>query len=490
MRNGPQPDVLAPTGSSWLDLVDRVRRWLTRNGPETVIISLGIALRLSMLTNFDYRWSYDFSDHAVFIRFVASTFGLPPLDLTREAYHPPLFYFMAGALTRLGVGESRLGAISVVCGVLRLLVLRVVFARWLGRSSLAARVALLVAAVQPTSIHLEGMITGEGLSNLETAVVMWVLPPMFWPRVSRGPGQTTLPWGRAVALGVVLALALLTKVSALSTLFALGIGIGARVLWSVVARLRRPRAQALREDGVWRFIGGWVIVAAVVVGLSGWYFARNQRLYGKPFLSGFDGPDKGAMAGIWEKPLRTRRPAEYFYCWSNDIYRYPYYASGVDPRSCFWPQLVASSWTDFYRYAFSYGRVAGAQQTPILQAARGSVVAGTLLAVTAAITTGVLLWWAWKRRSGAALALLSLPIVALVGQLYFATAFPIDSGGMVKGLYMQFASPPLYATVGVAASWLRRRSRLGAVLAFAVMASIALVGFYSLACRFLPPPPG
>jgi hypothetical protein len=471
-------------------MVDGVLRWLKRNGPETAIISLGVALRLSMLTNFDHRWSYDFSDHAVFIRFVATTFGLPPLDLTREAYHPPLFYFVAGALSRLGVGESRLGAISVVCGVLRLLVLRAVFARWLGRSSLAARVALLVAAVQPTSIHLEGMITGEGLSNLETAVVMWLLPPMFRPRITRGHGQTAFPWARAVALGVVLAMALLTKVSALSTLFALGIGVGARVSWSVVARLRRLRAaQASQPDGVWRFVGGWVIVAAVVLALSGWYFARNQRLYGKAFLSGFDGPDKGAMAGVWEKPLRTRRPAEYFYCWSNDIYRYPYYASGVEPRSCFWPQLVASSWTDFYRYAFSYGRVAGAVQTPILQTARGSVVAGTLLAVTAAITTSLLLLRAWKRRNGAALALLFLPIVALVGQLYFATAFPIDSGGMVKGLYMQFASPPLYAAVGVAASWLRRRSRLGGVLAFVIIGSVAVVGAYSVACRFLPPPP-
>lgn len=33
--------------------------WIARNRVQLAIIALGIALRWSMRTNFDYRWSYD-----------------------------------------------------------------------------------------------------------------------------------------------------------------------------------------------------------------------------------------------------------------------------------------------------------------------------------------------------------------------------------------------------------------------------------------------
>ena len=445
-----------------------------------------------MRTNYDYRWSYDFSHHLAFIRWMATTFALPGLDLTREAYHPPLYYLIAGTAMRLGVRESRLGTISIVCGALRLLVLRKVFNRWLGRSSLGAQVALLVAALQPTSIHLDGMATGEGLSNLEAAVAMWLVPSLFWrDRAAGSRGRLAgRPSWRAAALGIVLGLALLTKISVLSILAALAVGVALECFWAWRAAAREAgslRRGGPRPGGLRGVLAAWLVVGALAASISGWYFARNLKLYGKPFLSGFDGPDKYLMNAVRGTPFFERRPVEYFHCWTSDIYRFPYYPSGVQPRSCFWPQLVASSWVDFYRYGFSNGQGPGALRTPILQAARASVAGGTVLGVCAAATTLWLLGWAWRRQDAALLSLMLMPVIALGGQLYFATAFPIDGQGMVKGLYLQFASPPLYAAIGLAVSWLWR-SRLGRPIALALLACIALVGSYSIACRFLPAP--
>ncbi|MEP6654363.1 MAG: hypothetical protein ABJA82_13455 [Myxococcales bacterium] len=512
--------------------------WIARNRVQLAIIALGIALRWSMRTNFDYRWSYDFEDHLRFINWVATHFTLPDLNYTREAYHPPLYYFIVGTIRRLGAADSDLGTLSIVCGSLRLFVLWAVFARWMGRASLATGVALLVAAIQPTSIHLDGMASGEGLSNLEAALAIWMVPPLFLNDPRSTASTATLPWGRALAFGVLLGLALLTKVSALAIIAALGIALVVRAGW--LFRALWGTGDPAAWNALRKLFLVWLVVALAAASVAGWYCARNQRLHGKLFLSGFDGPDSELMQPLVKVPLLARRPARYYVCWSSDIYRYPYYPSGVVPTSCFWPQLVASSWVDFYRYGFSNGRGEGALRTPIRQTAIASVIGGTVLGVCAAATTMVLLLWSWRRRQAAPLALLLMPVIALFGQMYFATAFPIDGQGMVKGLYMQFASPPLYATIGIAVAYLaasrpdrplgvanegREVGRQGVkvpvcslpvygdrllglatgregvqvpvwslpvcgarLLALVLVAALALVGSYAVSCRFLPAP--
>src|SRR5204863_9089453 len=95
----------------------------------------------------------------------------------------------------------------------------------------------------------------------------------------------------------------------------------------------------------------WLLVLAVFGATCGWYFVRNQRLYHKAVLSGFDGVDSSGTPKV-DTPYLKRRPPEFFYGWSNDIFEQPYAPSGELPKSHFWPVVLASTFVDFYNYAY------------------------------------------------------------------------------------------------------------------------------------------
>jgi peptidoglycan/LPS O-acetylase OafA/YrhL len=98
----------------------------------------------------------------------------------------------------------------------------------------------------------------------------------------------------------------------------------------------------------------------------------------------------------------------------------------------------------------------------------------------------------WRRRDdGEAdprFALLLAPLGALIGQLHFATKYPDDNFGPIKGGYLQFSAPELCALFGVGVAWMwRRRARWRwRVPALAAMGAIALVAAYSVHARFPP----
>ena len=68
-----------------------------------------------------------------------------------------------------------------------------------------------------------------------------------------------------------------------------------------------------------------------------------------------------------------------------------------------------------------------------------------------------------QREAGATdprFALLLMPLGALLGQLHFATKYPNDNFGPIKGAYLQFVAPVLCALFGVGVDWMwRRRAR-------------------------------
>ena len=93
MRGGTLPSITR--------LDDKVAAFFSfarRHVPELVLFALGVVLRYSMLTGYDIRWSYDSDDHWPYIAWFSNHWKLPPLSLSRETYHPPLYYVMAGTL--------------------------------------------------------------------------------------------------------------------------------------------------------------------------------------------------------------------------------------------------------------------------------------------------------------------------------------------------------------------------------------------------------
>jgi hypothetical protein len=78
--------------------------------------------------------------------------------------------------------------------------------------------------------------------------------------------------------------------------------------------------------------------------------------------------------------------------------------------------------------------------------------------------------------------LLIIPLLVLLGQMHFATKYPNDSFGPIKGAYMQFVTPILCGLFGLAVAWMWRRiwARAGAI---AALGALLLVFVYIADCR-------
>ena len=69
-----------------------------------------------------------------------------------------------------------------------------------------------------------------------------------------------------------------------------------------------------------------------------------------------------------------------------------------------------------------------------------------------------------------------LPLAALAGAVYFATAYPTPDGDTVKGSFMLTAIPAWSACFGFAFDGLRERFRQFSVVFLVVLAVLALIG--------------
>jgi hypothetical protein len=453
-------------------------RLLRERWPELLIVLLGLAIRMALSATYDVRWSYDFEDHLHSIGWFATRgWSWMPLDWARTAYHPPLYYAFAAFLTGHGVGIQGLGMVSVVAGCLRFALLFFGLELLLPDRRAARLGALALAAVLPASVQLDGMVTNEGLSCLFSTVALAILIPLFGAR-----GRARYYW--AAALGLTLGLALLVKVSALVILAAAGVAAGLEALRE---KEGGPRARLRR-------LAPFALGLAVLGATSGWYFVHNQRAYGKAVISGFDGADAYRAAPYEGIPYLRKRPLSFFVGWTPAIFGWPYAPVGIKPSAQFWTPLVASTFVDYYNFAYApYPDPAGPHELgnfrplrhDVRAVSRFSMIGGTLIALATLAAFFPVLAGVWRRREYGRLAFLLAPLFAIAGQLHFSVKYPIDSEGMIKGTYVQFAAAPLYVLFGLAVAWLWSRRPFGRALAVAQLAAVAAVAYYTIYCRLI-----
>ncbi|HEX3903579.1 MAG TPA: glycosyltransferase family 39 protein [Polyangia bacterium] len=441
--------------------------------PEAAALSLGVLLRISMATTYDVARGFDFNTHWPYLQYIALHGALPPLDLNAAAYHPPLYYLIGAALVKLGLGPGALGWLAALLGVCRLVVVWIGLERWLPESRLARVVALFTAAVLPVGVQLDGMVSNETLSTLLCALALVAAPAAV--EAARAGRSKPVAW-----LALWLGLALITKVSATVLVLALLLAL-ALDLWRAPESWR----QALRLR--WK---PFAIGAAIVVALSGWFFVRNQVLYGQPAPTGYEGALRANQAPYEAIPYLYRRTAGFYWQWDGAIFGYPYAPIGYWPEPRFFPVLVASTFADYYSYMFA----TWALTTPSLLIAHRpipvlafdlsclSVIGGTVIALLT-----LLAWFgavrALRRRpADPRPVLLVAPLLALLGQMHFATKYPDDDFGPIKGAYLQFVAPILCGLFGLAVAWMwrRARARAGAV---AALGALLLVLVYTVDCR-------
>ncbi|MCB9652970.1 MAG: glycosyltransferase family 39 protein [Deltaproteobacteria bacterium] len=458
---------------------------------ELVMLLLGIALRIADGFTYPVEQGYDFPFHWRYVRYIVEHGALPPLDLNVSTYHHPLWFLSAALSVHLGASEQALAFLSAAFGSLRLLSLWIGF-RWLLPERPVARVvALTAAAFWPTSVHLDAMAQPEALSNLWSALAMLLFIAIGRSETrrleveQRSGGRIRL-W---IALGIVLGMGFLTKVS----IIVVAAALSCAVLVDSIRRLRpgvlpvRPRC--LSALGLAVALG-----LAALIGAPQW--VRNLKETGQLLPTAFELYQKDQMARHVSVSYLDRRSLGFFVGWTNDIYEKPYAPTANNPPR-FWPVLVASTFSDYYNFAFSPPPKAEREPDPRFNGRSGprknavrlsiaSVVGGTVVLGMTIVGWLFAFRWAWRRRDFTVLGLLFVPLLALLGQLHFATKYPIDALGVIKGAYLQFAAPPLFAVYGASIAWLLRH-RLGRALGYLGLAALAPIVAYTLYARALAP---
>jgi hypothetical protein len=298
----------------------------------------------------------------------------------------------------------------------------------------------------------------------------------------RGPTER---WWLAVATGLVFGIAMLTKISASVVIGCVAVAAGAECL---MAR----RSVGLKALGAVT----WLAALLVCVGVCGWYFARNVTEHHQLFLTSFELPfERGLVEETNKLPNLGRRSIDFVLGWDTSIFYFPYYPSAIAPRPQFFPVAVASTFVDYWNFAFSglehdmptpIHVATGALTPRVLAASQLAAIGGTVIFVATLVAWCKSLVPVLRALDFARLMFLLVPLGTLVAALHFAIKYPVDSYGVVKGVYMQFGSAPLYALFGLSFAWLWARRDLWP-LTVTLAAALWGVTTYTVYCRLHVP---
>lgn len=452
--------------------------FLRSRKPELALFLLGVLLRVTMAWTYNVDWSYDSDQHWLVVRWIAEHGRVPPVDATFESFHPPLYYVISAILFKHGVSHAHMVWIAIVSGVVRLGLLWAGFELYLPHSRLARISALALSAVLAASVHADGMTYPEPLSGMWCAAALLLIPIAFKRRPERR-------WRLAIALGLLLGVAMVTKISAVAIILSLGVGAGAEAVFS--RRDWRTRAKGLAT---------WAVTLAVCLAVCGWYFERNVRDYGTPFVTSFDLPFQHNLVADTDKlPYLERRTLAYVFGWSRAMNDYPYYPTAITTHPMFFPVVVASTFVDFYNYGFSGIDPSTKSDvwaghcplsTQILTLSQDAMLAGTVIFLATVAAWFMAARATARRRDWGLFTTLLAPACMTALALHFAIRAPVDAVGVVKSAYMQFASGPLDAVFGLAVAWSLQKSIRWPLFA-ALLASLWTVAAYTLYCRLRLP---
>ncbi|MDE3091347.1 MAG: glycosyltransferase family 39 protein, partial [Chloroflexota bacterium] len=143
-----------------------------------------------------------------------------------------------------------------------------------------ASIAAALVAFNPMFIFISASVNNDNLAVMLASLALLLLARLTKVTSVIERGATT---SRFVALGIVLGLAALTKVSDAGLLVVAGVVFlfvilsEAKNLRSVNETLRSAQGDRFRQ-----MLFGNLLCAAIVIAIAGWWYARNWLLYGDP----------------------------------------------------------------------------------------------------------------------------------------------------------------------------------------------------------------
>lgn len=255
--------------------------------PVAVFLLLGLGAALVVPSDYGTNprpTPPDEGPHLGYIEYLATHWRLPVFYSSSdnyEAHQPPLYYlsclpaYLAARTVFPGptAGLSRWGIVVVRFWTV-LLAASTVWSGWLlgrrlfGADNLLALGPPSFLAVWPGRLMIVSAVTNDSLAEALCLLAFLLCVAVL---------QEGYSARRILLLGLVLALAMLTKSTAMA--------MAPVVLLSLVMRFGSRQAQALDPQAGRQLARSLALVGACVVLVAGWWFARNQVLYGDPLAA-------------------------------------------------------------------------------------------------------------------------------------------------------------------------------------------------------------
>lgn len=269
---------------------------------------------------------FDIKGHFEYIQYIADNWRVPLPKEGWTMFQAPLFYIISAPI--LGMGRhilsfeqlmDALRIVPMICGAAQIeicyRIARIVFPE---RGDLQI-CATAFGALAPMNLYMSQYPGNESLCACLSGMAL----VMAFDAVNRP--NDVLTRKRLCVLGVVYGLALLAKVSALVLGPPLALMLGHALLQSHPAKGRLARAGTL-----------YATVFGTALLVSGWYFARNWIVQGRPFFGGWE-PERGIP--WWQDP-GYRTPNQFFSFGESLVY--PVYSM----MWSFWDGFYATFWMD------------------------------------------------------------------------------------------------------------------------------------------------
>jgi hypothetical protein len=411
---------------------------------------------------FNHERGYDGVEHIAYARDLAFHGHIPGKESRGEYYSPPLFYAIAGGLTRLAphlgvspwekLAQGFNAAVLVLSALLVLVLARLL---WPGRRTLHVA-ALGFFCFVPVTSRTAAMFHPEPLDLLLSLAGLTLAARILRNR--------SFGWKPAVLLGVTLGAAQLART------FGLYAYASVAIVFCLAAVARyAPRRQLLVSLAV-------TTVATLAV--AGPWYARQAILYTNPV---FDQPTP-------DKPVWERQPLSFYVDPGlPDVLTTPMRPSY---KNRLWPQTYSELWGDYYGIFMWNSAVTPTPPRSTLWELRAQAVVGLLPTALSLLGIAFLLRRGLRRsalaRDPAPLLVAVLPLLGFLGYLYFTVSYPVADGDTLKATYMLTTAPAWALAFGLAGDGVLRRLRgrpLARFYLVALLVALALVDLRAIVYR-------
>lgn len=382
-----------------------------------VAILVAVAVRLWNGVTGPLLRGYDDHGHVGYILYLDLHHAVPFADQGWSYFHPPLHYLFGWVLAQAGSVEILLHGLALLAGAASLAIAW--FAARTVRLAAPARPELELFAFASVSLLPVYLYSSTMAGNEVTAAFFGTLGlALFVGNECRErPGLAS-----DALVGVVLGLALLSKVSAMLVLGACGMALLLRLL-------RTPGFGAALP----RIVLRGIVLAGVAAAVASPYYGRNVSEFGTPLKMSRDNPHVKKLESSQPPGSRT---------WVDFVKISPELLLDPNPEA---PHLLHSVWGTAYAGMWSDTRIAAVPHAPRIRRARSAnVILGLAPTLLALLGAGLALRDVLRgNRAGIYAPMFCVAATSLAAFGYFAVAAPQFSA--LKGSYLLSLTLPYAA---------------------------------------------